>query len=142
MSPESTRDNAVGTRLLRPLDAPLKRDYIEFILEAEEKGRGEYKPLSWRVNSSLFKRRCYGLHFQKVAATLGVLLFVGTNTTSATLCVTLLYLVKYPDVQERLYAEVTDVCAGGITVDSIDQLNYAEACAKEGLRMQPRGTGM
>ena len=71
-----------------------------------------------------------------------MLLFAGTDTTSATLCIALLYLAKYPDVQERLYAEVADVCADGITVDNIDQLNYAEACAKEGLRMQPRGSGV
>lgn len=89
-----------------------------------------------------------------VHAELGALLFAGTDTTSSSLCSTLTLLAKHPEVQERAYEEIAEHRRDGvcrqrhnerarnshfqITVQSIEQLNYTEARAKELMRLEPQ----
>ncbi|TMS37841.1 hypothetical protein L596_004688 [Steinernema carpocapsae] len=66
-------------------------------------------------------------------------MFEGHDTTATGLTWALHLLGSYPEVQEKVYAEVMDVIGDveEITVEHLSQLKYLECCLKESLRLFP-----
>ncbi|XP_045453653.1 probable cytochrome P450 49a1 [Melitaea cinxia] len=75
----------------------------------------------------------------RVAAVAALDMFlVGIDTTSNAVASTLYQLSKRPEVQEKLYEEVTGVLQGRpLKAGDISQMPYLKACIKEVLRMYP-----
>ena len=71
----------------------------------------------------------------------GTIFFVaGYETTASTLTSLSYFLSKHPEIQERVYDEVTDVMQrhdGKIDHETISEMEYLEACVNESLRLLP-----
>jgi cytochrome P450 len=66
------------------------------------------------------------------------LLTAGSETTPSAMSWTSYLLGRYPHVQERVQAEVDEVCAGGrVTYDKLPELEYTRRVVKESLRLYP-----
>eukprot|EP01130_Rhizamoeba_saxonica_P005609 TRINITY_DN2236_c0_g1_i1.p1 TRINITY_DN2236_c0_g1~~TRINITY_DN2236_c0_g1_i1.p1 ORF type:complete len:459 (-),score=74.79 TRINITY_DN2236_c0_g1_i1:72-1448(-) len=66
-------------------------------------------------------------------------MFEGHDTTGSALAFTLYCLANHPEIQERVYEEVTEVLGEKRypTVDDLNKLEYLEMCIKESLRLFP-----
>ncbi|XP_032666496.1 cytochrome P450 4C1-like [Odontomachus brunneus] len=67
-------------------------------------------------------------------------MFEGHDTTSLSICFTLLLLAEHKDIQDRVREEVNTVmkeCEGKLTMTSLQNLSYLERCLKESLRLYP-----
>ncbi|RGB29392.1 cytochrome P450 [Rhizophagus diaphanus] len=67
----------------------------------------------------------------------------GHDTTSVALAVSLYYLAKYPEMQERARSEVINILGDKLTIPTSEQLkkmNYINAIIKESLRIHPPTT--
>lgn len=68
-------------------------------------------------------------------------LFVeGYETSSTTLAFAIYEMARNPDIQERLYEEITEVLAkynGELTFDALQEMEYLENVMSETLRMNP-----
>ena len=56
----------------------------------------------------------------------------------------LYYVSKYPEVQEKLRAEIDPILQNKnspVTYESLNQIPYVKACVKEVLRLAPIATG-
>ncbi|KFB53108.1 AGAP002138-PA-like protein [Anopheles sinensis] len=66
------------------------------------------------------------------------LLFGGNDTSAQTLANTMLTLGMYPELQEKVYQEIVDVCPSGpIAYADLSRLVYMEMFVKETLRLLP-----
>jgi cytochrome P450 len=71
----------------------------------------------------------------------------GFDTSANTLGVISHNLAMYPDVQEKLYAEIEAIFGGGseddepTSYEQLNQLKYTEAVIKESLRVCPIAAG-
>jgi len=78
------------------------------------------------------------LSMEAIAESVGGLFVAGVDTTSNTLTWMLLHLAMFPEVQEKLYRELSTVLQGADYDQSkTSQLPYMKACFKESLRMDP-----
>lgn len=60
------------------------------------------------------------------------------DTTAVTLSLTAWYLVKHQDVQDKLRAEINNVCSSDSpTYEQLNEMKYAAAVIKEVLRHHP-----
>ncbi|CCM01005.1 uncharacterized protein FIBRA_03053 [Fibroporia radiculosa] len=76
----------------------------------------------------------------QIIAQMSTLVFAATDTTSNTLARILQILAEFPDVQEKLRAEVIDAHAGeSLTYDELDQLPLLDGVCRETLRLNPPG---
>ncbi|KAI0086779.1 cytochrome P450 [Irpex rosettiformis] len=74
----------------------------------------------------------------EIIAQMSTFLFAATDTTSGMMSRILHLLSEYPEVQERLRAEIIDARGGqDIPYDQLVQLPYLDAVCKETLRMYP-----
>ncbi|XP_050355786.1 probable cytochrome P450 49a1 [Nymphalis io] len=75
----------------------------------------------------------------RVAAVTALDMFlVGIDTTSNAVASTLYQLSRRPDVQDKLYKEITSVLKGRpLRAGDVAQMPYLKACIKEVLRMYP-----
>ncbi|CAB5372642.1 unnamed protein product [Rhizophagus irregularis] len=67
----------------------------------------------------------------------------GHDTTAVALTVSLYYLAKYPEIQERARLEVINILGDKLTIPTSEQLkkmNYVNAIIKESLRIHPPTT--
>lgn len=67
-------------------------------------------------------------------------LFAGNDTTAKTISSILLLIAMHPEVQERCYQEITEVCPGEdqyITAEDIANLTYLDMVCKETMRLYP-----
>ncbi|KAL3725385.1 hypothetical protein ACJRO7_030410 [Eucalyptus globulus] len=68
------------------------------------------------------------------------LLIAGTDTTSTTLQWIMANLVKYPEIQQRLYDEIKSVVGRGaeqVKEEDLQRMSYLKAVVLEGLRRHP-----
>ncbi|XP_019870610.1 cytochrome P450 4C1 [Aethina tumida] len=67
-------------------------------------------------------------------------MFEGHDTTSMSICFTLMLIANHKDIQEKIYEEIYSVFGDSdrkITSADIQELNYLERCIKESLRLYP-----
>lgn len=77
---------------------------------------------------------------QVVKEQIETVLIAGNETSALTLSYTILLLAMYPDIQEKVYAElrsVYDTQDEYTTYEKVQQLPYLEMVLKEGMRMFP-----
>lgn len=66
----------------------------------------------------------------------------GTDTTSTALQWIMANLVKYPEIQEKIYMEISEVMSDGaeeVKEEELNKLKYLKAVILEGLRRHPPG---
>ena len=67
-----------------------------------------------------------------------VFVTAGFETTATTMGVMMYYMAKYPEAQEKVFDEVSDICGDNdITYDTIKDLVYLDAFIDETLRLKP-----
>ncbi|KAK9744567.1 Cytochrome P450 [Popillia japonica] len=77
---------------------------------------------------------------QDIGEEVDTFMFEGHDTTTAGMCWSLFLLGNYPEIQEKLYEEVSSVLGANSTPTSIADLHemkYLECCVKEALRLYP-----
>ena len=78
------------------------------------------------------------LERQEIRDEVMTLVLAGHETTANALAWTLMLLSKYPDVRERLHAEVDDVLTGrDATAEDVDKLVWTQAVVSESMRLYP-----
>ena len=60
----------------------------------------------------------------------------GSETTSSSLMFAFLYMIKYPEIQERIQREIDEVCVGGrsVCLDDRPRMPYTDAALHEVMR--------
>jgi len=132
-------------RLQRGETLPETRDFIDFFLEIEsEEAYAHTKTVGMQAFDRASSKITRELTIDEVVAMCMVFLLAGFDTTANTLALTAYYLMKNPEVQEKLRAEIDEVCGveggeGGEwpSYEQLGRLRYAEACMKETLRLVP-----
>uniref|UniRef100_A0A914X045 Cytochrome P450 n=1 Tax=Plectus sambesii TaxID=2011161 RepID=A0A914X045_9BILA len=113
-------------------------DFIQLFLEAESEDAksttNENKKLELS-NMKVTKK----LTTQEIVGQLTLFLVAGYDTTSNSLSYITYELATHPEVQEKLRAEIDEVCSGSaeITYEQVSKLKYAEQVIKETLRLYP-----
>ncbi|KZO91213.1 cytochrome P450 [Calocera viscosa TUFC12733] len=81
------------------------------------------------------------LNDQELFSNVFVMLFAGHETSAKTMAATLGMLAIHPEEQEKVYAHVRKLLAGGRdpTFDDFDALRPVQACLMEALRLFPTG---
>lgn len=79
------------------------------------------------------------LEAEDVREEVDTFMFEGHDTTTSGIAFCLLNIAKYPEVQEKVYEECSNVLADteSISVQDLNQLNYLENVIKESMRMYP-----
>ena len=74
---------------------------------------------------------------EELISNLFIFFFAGQDTSSTTLSWIFYYLAKYPDVQEKLRAEVKETMKeGAVSWETYDSMKYLAAVVKETLRLR------
>ncbi|KAL7631612.1 UNVERIFIED_CONTAM: hypothetical protein RMT77_018084 [Armadillidium vulgare] len=119
--------DAIDSHLLT-LDEENPRDYIDAFLiqmKANEKGLGSEKNFNFTYDELVY--------------TLSDMFSAGSETTSSTFRWTILYLIKYPEIQKKVHDEI-DKALPRDRLPSLldkDQLVYTQAVINEVLRVNP-----
>ncbi|CAD5235128.1 unnamed protein product [Bursaphelenchus xylophilus] len=78
------------------------------------------------------------LSLGEVFANCMVFLLAGYDTTANVLTFTSYFLAKHPEVQEKLRAEIEEICVDqSPSYEQLNSLRYTEAVMKEALRLMP-----
>lgn len=81
-----------------------------------------------------------GMEEMSVAAVIKEMFAAGSDTTSNTLSFFLYFMAKYPDIQEKVYKEISSLVRTEnepITEKHLNEIRYAKACLKESQRLLP-----
>jgi cytochrome P450 len=99
--------------------------------------RGSDEPDIWNLVMNAKEGR--GLTKGEMYANTTVFMIAGTETTATLLSGLTWYLLKHPDVLEKLTHEIrtTFTSDADITIENLQRLKYLRACLEEGLRMYP-----
>ncbi|XP_019613831.1 PREDICTED: cholesterol 24-hydroxylase-like [Branchiostoma belcheri] len=138
---------------------PFQRDYIRKVREAcrllrktghsvlqerqDQIRRGEQLPNDIMTLILKANDEDSGLTVEKLVDDFVTFFIAGSETTANQLSFTLMELGRYPDVLEKLRAEMREVCGNKeyITYEDIGKLQYMGQVLKESLRMYPPATG-
>lgn len=77
---------------------------------------------------------------QDILQHIGIMLFAGNDTSAKTISFILLMLATHPDVQERCFQEIMQVCPGEdqpVSTEDIANLTYLDMVCKETMRLFP-----
>ena len=93
------------------------------------------------LNSQHPDKKGHKLTENEVIAEMVLFLLAGYDTSSNTLGLTCYQLALYPEIQERVYEEITRICESKdtATYDEIKEMVYLEAFVSETLRLYPPG---
>ncbi|XP_062714770.1 probable cytochrome P450 313a4 [Aedes albopictus] len=72
-----------------------------------------------------------------------MILFAGNDTTAKTTSFILLMLAMHPEVQERCYREILEVCPGqdqSVSAEDVSRLPYLDMACRETMRLFPVGS--
>ncbi|KAI6169986.1 CYtochrome P450 family [Aphelenchoides bicaudatus] len=99
-----------------------KRDFLDILLVAHKEGRMNFEQMRQEVDSFLF---------------------AGYDTTAHAISWTIWYLATNPNVQEKLYREISEKLNGDadFCTNKTKELPYFEAVIKESLRIYPPVAG-
>ena len=83
----------------------------------------------------------YKLTENEILAQMVLFILAGYDTSSSVLGLTCYSLAIHPEIQDKVFEEIEDVCNSPdtCTYDEISQMPYLEACISETLRMYPPG---
>ncbi|XP_065055855.1 cytochrome P450 3A19-like [Rhopilema esculentum] len=113
------------------------------ILKQRREGEGEARKdmLQNILNSQHPDKKGHKLTENEVIAEMVLFLLAGYDTSSNTLGLTCYHLALYPEIQERVYEEITRICESKdtATYDEIKEMVYLEAFVSETLRLYPPG---
>ena len=78
---------------------------------------------------------------QEVVSQMILFIIAGYDTSSNVLGLTCYHLAIYPEIQEKVFEEIKDVCSSldTCTYEEINKMPYLEACISETLRLYPPG---
>ncbi|KAI4468357.1 cytochrome p450 family 4 [Holotrichia oblita] len=78
------------------------------------------------------------LTHQQIREEVDTFLFEGHDTTTASICWTIFLLGLHPEIQERVYNEVSEILGEkSLELSDLGELNYLERVIKESLRLYP-----
>lgn len=108
-------------------DVEVRRDFMHYLIQAEDPESGEkFDP-------------------KDLVGEAALLIGAGSDTTSTCISATMFYLVRHPEVLEKLQEEVSTAFASIEEIKmsaKLSNLQYLHACIDEGLRMSPPVPGM
>lgn len=76
----------------------------------------------------------------EIIANILSLFLAGFEPQAILLSITIFFLAKYPEIQERLMKEVEECTASGADFESVKDMKYMEAVFQESLRLYPPST--
>ncbi|BFI12618.1 protein MpCYP770 [Marchantia polymorpha subsp. ruderalis] len=115
---------------MRNLFAPLIEEHKQ--LRAKGQPKGDY------VDSLIVLQKEMNLADNDVLGLIGEVLTGGTDTTANTLEWTMANLIKYPQIQDKLFQEIKRVCGTSpVSEHDVDKMPYLQAVIKEALRKHP-----
>ena len=84
-------------------------------------------------------QRVHGASEEMVVAQGAIFLLAGFETTASALATALCMLAKKPDVQQRIYEEISENVedASEINYETVQHFKYTEAVVNENLRLHP-----
>ncbi|XP_065082885.1 cytochrome P450 4C1-like [Ochlerotatus camptorhynchus] len=71
---------------------------------------------------------------------IGMIIFAGNDTTAKTISFILLLIAMHPDIQDRCFQEIMQVCPGNdqsVSAEDIANLTYLDMVCKESMRLYP-----
>eukprot|EP00026_Physarum_polycephalum_P007605 Phypoly_transcript_07669.p1 GENE.Phypoly_transcript_07669~~Phypoly_transcript_07669.p1 ORF type:complete len:406 (+),score=54.98 Phypoly_transcript_07669:282-1499(+) len=130
----ATKSRKIAVQSVRKIDAYLKREITlrenEKISEENPRDLVDLLIIELKKNPELTE--------EALLYTFHDVLFAGTITTADTLEWMLLYLCKFPELQEKCYTEISEKLQGKQpSLDDQQKLPYLDAVIKETLRLRP-----
>ncbi|KAI6184867.1 CYtochrome P450 family [Aphelenchoides bicaudatus] len=119
----------------RNVDSSQPTDFIDILMDAESDEVIMHNSDNYSKKNSQIDKR---LNVNEVIATCHGFLRAGFETTANTLALTVYYLAKNPDTQDKLRAEVMEHCPNDdLDYDSVSKLKYTDAAFQEAARFWP-----
>ncbi|KAK7438608.1 hypothetical protein VKT23_017942 [Stygiomarasmius scandens] len=116
-------------------DIRLMRDTAREILEERRKRPAEKNDM---LNAMLKDRKPDALADESIIDNLLTFLIAGHETTSGTMSFTIYYLLKHPEVMEKLRNEVDEIIGDQpAEVRDLNRMPYLHAVLREAMRLQP-----
>ncbi|KAF8372682.1 hypothetical protein PRIPAC_79111 [Pristionchus pacificus] len=107
-------------------------DFIDIFLDAE------VDLVENQLTDTFESKGSRKLVFDEIVSLCIVMLLAGFETTANSLSYLTHFLANYPEVQDRIFEEVEDVCPGDtIEYEQLAELRYTDAVIKESLRHYP-----
>ncbi|XP_021341416.1 cytochrome P450 3A4-like [Mizuhopecten yessoensis] len=79
-----------------------------------------------------------GITFDEILGNAEIFFFAGYETTKTALCMTCYYLALYPEYQDKLRQELSDVIGSNpMTYENLRQVKYLEMITNESMRINP-----
>ena len=87
------------------------------------------------------ERKGHHLTDDELIAEMVLFILAGYDTSSNILSLSCYNFALYPEIQEKVYEEISRVCQSreGVTYDEMKDMPYLEACISETLRLHPPG---
>jgi len=113
------------------------------IIKARQEGGGEFRMdmLQNMLSAQHPEKKGHKLNDNELIAQMVVSLLGGYHTVSCTLSLVCYHLAVYPDIQEKVFEEISHIYASRekVTHDELKDLLYLQACISETLRLYPPG---
>ena len=87
------------------------------------------------------EKKGHKLTDDEVIAEMVLFILAGYDTSSNVLTLSCYHFALYPEIQEKVFEEITSVCKSNetATYDELKDMPYLEACIFETLRLYPPG---
>ena len=87
------------------------------------------------------EKKGYKLTDNEVIAEMVLFILAGYDTSSNVLTLSCYHFALYPEIQEKVFEEISRVCTSKetATYDELKDMPYLEACISETLRLYPPG---
>lgn len=112
------------------------RDILNTIIEERKKSVKEYHDLLDMLLAARYEDGSMMDNEQLIDEIL-ILFVAGHETTSNALTFTLMLLAMHPEIQERVYAEVSDNKETVSPINEIAEYTYTKQCIEEAMRLYP-----
>ncbi|KAI6180979.1 putative cytochrome P450 CYP13A8 [Aphelenchoides besseyi] len=113
-----------------------KADFIDIFLNAETDQQVENEQTTFydKTNVQVSKQ----MTTEEIMMACNIFLLAGFDTTANSLALTTFYFARYPEIQERVWQEISEVCRNPTpTYEELSRLKYVEALTREVLRFHP-----
>eukprot|EP00794_Sanderia_malayensis_P000606 gene606-1268_t len=119
----------------------IARGIVKSRKEASDGGERRKDMLNLMLDSQNPDNKGYNLTDNEILAEMIVFILAGYDTSSNILGLTCYNLALHPEIQDKVFDEISQVCSSNDSVayDEIQKLPYLEACISETLRLYPPG---